>query len=66
MLYRHCRIFFIGTRGNKDVNMHVWDAKTGDIGATYKTLPINGLVWSPDDTHIATASTNNIAQVWCV
>ncbi len=55
---------FTGTRGNKNVNMHVWDAKTGDTNATYKTFPIDALVWSPDDTRVATASTNNIAQVW--
>jgi len=57
---------YIGTRGTQDVNMHVWDAQTGTTHALYQSFPINTLAWSPDGTRIATACTNNVAQVWRV
>ena len=57
---------YIGTAGFKDVNMHVWEAATGNTHAVYETLPVNGLVWSPDGSRIATACTNGIAQIWRV
>ena len=55
---------YTGTRGTKDVNMHVWDAQTGTTHTTYQSLPVDALAWSPDDTRIVTACTNNVAQVW--
>ncbi len=55
---------FIGTRGTKDVNMHVWEARTGNTSATYLSLPVDALAWSPDNTRIVTACTNKVAQVW--
>jgi WD40 repeat protein len=57
---------FIGTRGRINVNMHLWDAKTGNTHAIYQSLPINAVAWSPDNTRIATACTNSIAQIWRV
>jgi uncharacterized protein with WD repeat len=57
---------YIGTRGTKDVNMHVWDAQTGNTHTTYQSLPVDSLAWSPDGTRIVTACTNNVAQVWRV
>ena len=57
---------YIGTRGTRDMNMHVWDAQTGNTHTIYQSLPIYGLAWSPDDMRIATACTNNVAQVWRV
>ena len=57
---------YIGTRGTKDVNMHVWEAQTGTTHAIYQSFPIDALAWSPDSTRIATACTNNVAQVWRV
>ncbi len=57
---------YTGTRGTKAVNMHVWDAQTGNTHATYQSLPVDALAWSPDSTRIVTACTNNVAQVWRV
>lgn len=57
---------YTGTRGIKDVNMHVWEAQTGNTHTTYQSFPIDGLVWSPDNTRVATACTNKVAQVWIV
>ena len=57
---------FIGTRGTRDMNMHMWVATTGNTYAIYQTLPVNALVWSPDGTRIATACSNNVSQVWRV
>ena len=57
---------FIGTRGTRDMNMHVWEATTGNTYAIYQLLPVNALVWSPDGTRIATACSNNVSQVWRV
>ena len=57
---------YIGTRGTRDVNMHVWEAATGNTYAIYESLPVNALVWSPDGTRIATACSNNVSQVWRV
>ncbi|HYU71533.1 MAG TPA: hypothetical protein VEL31_02540 [Ktedonobacteraceae bacterium] len=53
-----------GTRGTKDVNIHVWEAQTGNTHAIYQSFPIDALSWSPDSTRVATACTNNVAQVW--
>ncbi len=57
---------YIGTRGTRDVNMHVWEAATGNTHAIYESLPVNALVWSPDGTRIATACSNGVSQVWRV
>lgn len=57
---------YTGTRGFRDVNLHVWEAATGNTHAVYESLPVNGLVWSPDGTRIATACSNGVAQVWRV
>ena len=57
---------YIGTRGTKDVNLHVWEAATGNTHALYESLPVNALAWSPDGTRIATACSNNVSQVWRV
>lgn len=57
---------YTGTRGVKDVNLHVWEVATGNTHATYESLPVNALVWSPDGTRIATACSNAVSQVWRV
>ena len=57
---------YTGTRGIRDVNMHVWEATTGNTHAIYESLPVNALVWSPDGTRIATACSNSVSQVWRV
>lgn len=57
---------YTGTRGVKDVNMHVWEVATGNTHAIYESFPVNALVWSPDGTRIATACTNNVSLVWRV
>jgi WD40 repeat protein len=57
---------YIGTRGSRDVNIHVWEAATGKTYAIYESLPVNALVWSPDGTRIATACSNGVSQVWRV
>ncbi len=44
--------------------MHVWEAQTGNTHAIYQSFPIDALSWSPDSTRVATACTNNVAQVW--
>ncbi|HLZ64233.1 MAG TPA: serine/threonine-protein kinase [Ktedonosporobacter sp.] len=57
---------YIGTRGTRDVNVHVWEAATGNTHAIYESLPVNALTWSPDGTRIATACSNGVSQVWRV
>lgn len=57
---------YIGTSGTRDVNMHIWEAATGNTHAIYESLPVNALAWSPEGTRIATASTNGVSQIWRV
>jgi WD40 repeat protein len=56
--------------------VEVWDALTGQHAYAYRghadiytghwssSNPVNSLAWSPDSSHIASASNDNTVQVW--
>jgi WD40 repeat protein len=57
----NCRVW-----SAKDVNLHVWDAATGNTHAIYESLPVNALVGSPDGTRMATVCSRGVLRVWRV
>jgi serine/threonine protein kinase len=54
---------FIASGGGGDARTHIWNAQNGQLVATFPAIAINSVSWSPNDTHIATAS-DNIVQIW--
>lgn len=66
--------------GNADGLVEIWDALKGHLLSTYRGhadfypghftfgsgYAINSLAWSPDSTHIASASNDKTVQVWRV
>ena len=54
---------YIASGGGSDARTHIWNAHNGQLVTTFPAIAINSISWSPNDTHIATAS-NNIVQIW--
>jgi len=54
---------YIASSGGSDARTHIWNAQTGQPVTTFPAIAINSVSWSPDDSHIATAS-NTTVQIW--